>query len=192
MGENIMVKKIFLMIITVSVIICCISACSDNDEAKIFNFKLDFYVEGSSGIDTYEGTLTKGLRGGITETIDFTVPEDKKQEFYKAFLEYEIYDLPEDVSGVDNSYRPITEYTFTYTYNNETRTVTCTGADTSNKDLFEYNTDTIPATLKAVEHTPHTRFIVFVMMIREYIDGTEEWQNIKIFKNIEETVCLNI
>jgi len=163
-----MLKKIFLMIAVIS-LIWCISACSDDNDADIFNFKLDWLTEGLSSIDTYEGVLTRGSRGGISESVEFIIPEDKMQEFYEAFLEYEIYDLPEDISGKEPSYRPITYYTFKYTYNKETKTIKCIGADTADKDLFKFNTDTIPPTLEIIKDTPQARFTVFALMIREYI-----------------------
>jgi len=151
-------KMIFAVVI---IFIIFFMGCSDGEEE--FNFSLEFGSQFAGFVDTYSDTLSWGARYDPA-MINFFIPEDKMREFYEAFLSYEIYDLPEDVSGVDNSYRPLPEYAFTYTYKNEKRTITCTGRD-------PVLPDTIPV-------TPHQRFIMFALMITDYISDTEEFKNL--------------
>jgi len=143
----------------VIIFIIFLMGCSADEEE--FNFLLEFGTQFAGFVDTYNDTLSWGARYNPA-TINFVIPEDKMREFYEAFLNYEIYDLPEDVSGVDNSYRPLPIYAFTYTYKNEKRTVTCTGRD-------PILPDTIPV-------TTHQRFIVFALMITDYISDIPDYK----------------
>ena len=158
-----MAKKFFSMIIIVVLTPLFISACSDNDEDlfQSFNFSLRFgYGGGINCIDTYNSTFTKDLIPG-TETIQFIIPDDKLQEFYEAFLEYQIHNLPENISGEDRT-KPAFTYIFTYTYGKRKKTIIC-----ENVDSIRYFS----------EKDTQKNFVSFADMIRDYIFATEEYEN---------------
>ena len=164
-------SRIWTVISIIFVLILCICACSGKNEknADNFNFKLNFGVAGGKNcIDTYNGTFTKDLIDNGTETIEFTIPNDKMQEIYKAFLEYNIFALPNDVSGKPIM-RPEYTFIFSYTWGDETRTIVCDEADLN---VIWAEDNRIPDT--------HKRMVKFAYIIVEYIYGTEEYQKMPL------------
>jgi len=164
-------KKIILCL----TIILFLTACSKPiPEKNVENFT--FSLEFGSGpiplncIDTYEGTFTKDLINFSneheyrTQTIEFNIPDEKMQEIYDLFLEKEIYDLPDDVSG-ESFIRPSSHIIFKYTWGDETRTIICNNAYLTFTD-------------RRVSET-HSRLVHFAFFITEYIYSTEEYQNMK-------------
>jgi hypothetical protein len=133
-----------------------------------FNFALDYGIGGKNNVDTYNGTFTKDLVINGTETIQFVIPADKMQEIYTAFMEYKIPDLPDNINAhvsIEEEMLhiiPANNYAFSYTCNNETRTIIC-------DDGGPWNTSG-PSELR-------DRLVDFVDFVREYIHGTEEYQN---------------
>ena len=158
-------KKIIFIAGMILIILLFLTACSGNDkigEKNFYNFKFTLNFGAAGGInciDTYNSKFTKDLIQNGTETIDFIIPEDKMREIYEAFLEYNIAELPDDVSRNDTYISPKYTYIFTYTWGNETRTIMCDA-------VYTY---------KAPD--AHIRFVNFADMIREYICGTEEYKN---------------
>jgi len=158
-----MIKKLTSVIIILIFTSLCISACSENDEKlfRRFNFSLNFgYGLSVNCVDTYNDTFTKDLIRG-TETIKFIIPEDKMREIYETFLEYEIYDLPENISG-GACIEPTYAYIFTYTYGKSKKTITCSDVDTSGYFSGKATSE---------------NFVSFAHMIRDYIYDTEEYKN---------------
>jgi hypothetical protein len=163
-------KKVIFTIIVIFTSILCLSACSgiaEKDEKTFENFNFIFFfgfaveTKQANCINTYEGIFTKDLIQSGTETIDFNIPEDKMKEIYDAFLEYNISDLPDDVSG-ESMTRPAYTFIFTYTWGSEKRTIVCNEADFHTRGK---NPDT------------HKRLVKFADMIVEYIYSTEEYKN---------------
>ncbi|MCL2159776.1 MAG: hypothetical protein FWH48_10245 [Oscillospiraceae bacterium] len=173
-----MIKRFFLAIIILGFVLCIaacsdnseelfdsfdFSACSDNNEELFdgFDFSLGFgYGGGKNCIDTYNGTFTKDLIPG-TKTIELIVPEDKMREIYELFLDYKIYDLPQNIRG-ENRVMPDFTYIFTYTYKKSTKTIVC-----ENVDSIRY----------FGEKGEQKNFISFADMIRDYVFNTEEYEN---------------
>ena len=136
-----------------------------------FAFSIDFGIYGKSNIDTYKNTFTKDLVEDGRKTIDFVIPADKMQEIYEAFVEYNIFGLPADINAAANisdpelamAWTPCSEYSLTYTFNGEKRTVVCNDGgpwDAENGPSAERN-----------------RLVDFVRFIVEYIYSSNEYQN---------------
>ena len=167
-----MIKKLFgvtSVLITAVLILLYIPACSGNNANaeelfRSFNFSLNFgYGGGVNCVDTYNGTFTKDLIPG-TETIPFVIPEDKMREFYETFLQYNIQDLPDDISGEDRV-TPAFTYVLAYTYGKNKKTVIC-----QNVDSIRYS---------GAENT-QKNFVAFADMIRDYIFNTDEYKNMPL------------
>jgi hypothetical protein len=177
-----MLKKIFLIFALV-LIVSLLSCSEEVEEAKEskFNFTLEFGSQFFYFVDTYNGTFGIPERSSAEPiTAEFIISEEKMQEIYELFLQYEIYNLPDDVSDYSyNRIRPVNYEAFTYTYKNETRTITCNGVNW-HLLTYKYDPDTMPyPMLEASEYTPHTRFQVFSTMIREYIKHREEFEKLR-------------
>lgn len=142
------------------------------DTSDDFNFSINFGTYGKNCIDTYNSTFTKDLVSDGTETIDFVIPADKMQEFYMAFEEYKISELPDDIniaakSSMGKSQTMIASfnrnYSITYTYKEKTRTIRC-------NDSGPWDAENGPPDTR-------NRLVDFVSLIEEYIYSTEEYQN---------------
>ena len=156
-----MKKKCVLFFILTMFCLSCMTACGSEDK---FNFKLNFGLGGGIGcIDTYNNTFTKDMIPNGTEIIDFNIPDDKMKEFYEAFLEYEIYDLPEDIS-IEPSVSPAYTYILTYTYNKQTKTII-------------YNNVYFGVGMNTGSSEKHDQFVKFANKIRDYVYNTEEYLN---------------
>ena len=136
-----------------------------------FSFSIDFGTYGKCNIDTYNNTLTKDLVSAGSETIDFIIPEEVMKEIYEAFIEYRIFELPDDINAtVDKidgaSYKmqtPSEKYSILYTCNNEVRTVVC-------EDGGPWLAETGPPESR-------NRLVAFVGFVTEYIYNTTDYQN---------------
>jgi hypothetical protein len=134
-----------------------------------FDFKIDFGTYGKNNINTYNDTFTKDLVTAGSETIDFMISADKMRDIYKKFLEYRIYDLPDDINAeiemiegkTYSCVTPYREYSLTYTSEGKTRTIV-------------YN----EGEPWPVEDSPDTRDRLrnFVDIISDYIYSTEEYE----------------
>jgi hypothetical protein len=136
-----------------------------------FNFSVDFGIYGRNNIDTYDNKFTKDLVTDGTETIDFIIPEDKMREIYDAFIEYKIYELPEDINAkvprafigdIRMHVHPADAYAVTYTCNGITGTVRSDGGG-------PWEAEGPPDT--------HKRLADFIKIISDYIYSTEEYEN---------------
>jgi len=135
MEENVLRKTIILLMIF---LIAGLSSCvNDNSDDLLipndFNFSISFGINGYSKIDTYNGTFTKDLVKGGTETIPFIIPVEQMQEIYNAFMKFHVSELPDDINEYAmesigenwDGFIPASNYTLTYTKNQETRTIVC-------------------------------------------------------------------
>jgi hypothetical protein len=90
------------------------------------------------------------------------------QEIYTAFMEYNIPELPDDINahvsiGEESLHiTPADNYTLSYICNNETRTIIC-------DDGGPWNASG-PSELR-------DRLVNFVDLVREYIRGTKQYQD---------------
>lgn len=157
-------KKVISIAGIFFIIILLMTACSDSykkNEKNIdnFSFTLNFGCAGGINcVDTYNGTFTKDLIRNGTETIEFIIPDDKMREIYEAFLEYNISELPDDVSR-ESTMSPEFTYIFSYTWGKEMRTIICNA-------VYFYKAPDM-----------HKRLVQFADMITEYIYSTEEYLN---------------
>ena len=149
---------------------------SNDDSAEVeipgdFNFSIDFGVDGQNNIDSYNDTFTKDLIGTGSETIDFTIPDDKMREIYAAFIENKVPELPDDINfevkfgsgDISMTSTPSSKYSVTYTCENETRTIVCD--------------DGGPWNVKIGPPDTRNRLVVFVTLITDYIFSTDEYKN---------------
>ena len=136
-----------------------------------FNFSLCFGIEGMNDIDTYSDTFTKDLISDGTETISFSIPDEKMKEIYQVFLKNKIAELPDDINAyaletigdTASSHTPADYYSLTFTLNGITKTIVCN--------------DGGPWDAKKGPPNERKQLVQFVEFIREYIFSTEEYQN---------------
>jgi hypothetical protein len=170
-------RKALFFFLALPILITTLASCRIESGSPLteqmpsdFNFSISFGIGRKNKIDTYEGTFTKDLIIDGTETISFLIQADKMREMYEAFIELEIYKLPDDINAdtpIGDTALHITpdaQYSLTYTLNSETKTVSC-------DDGGPWNADGLPET--------RDRLVEFIDFVSEYIYGTEEYKNMK-------------
>lgn len=160
-----MKNRIVITLLCIALFASLVSCANNSKHPNMpddFNFSLRFGVGGKNKLDTYEDTFTNDLVLDGLETIDFVVPEEEKQRFYEALLQYGVDQMPNDL-GVDNYYvTPANQLTFTYTCNGSTKSIVwAIGAWEEKDSLPEQN----------------NQFLRFVKFIREYIYETDQYKN---------------
>lgn len=141
------------------------AACSAGKSSKAegFDFSVKWGVGGFNEVNTYEDTLTKDLVRDGTKTVDFQIPDEDFIMLYEAFIENEIYDLPEELSLPNRHGEPAVKLILTFTHDGMTKNIVWENA------LLVMD-GTLPES--------HQRLLRFFEVVLKYVINTDAYKDL--------------
>jgi hypothetical protein len=128
-----------------------------------FNFSLNFNTYGKDQINTYNGTFTKDLVLDGTKTINFTLPDEIKQEIYKLMVNADIMSFPDSLKVNGMFVTPSCDYKLKVTIGGKTKTI-------------EWKEGFYPSIMTEGLPKENAEFLNIVKYISDYIYDTKEYK----------------